>query len=283
MTNKFSAGVLLSFLFCASIHGGVAVLGTRDLTRPAVASSGPLEAGQFVLYFAHFASGGTAGPGSQSTLVVLSNPSDQATQATIRFVNSFGGPAELLVAGFDEPSDVFEIAIGPLGSAKLQTLGAGALQSGWIEVRSDQELSGSAVFQFHDGLGRTFEASVSDAPPTELAVSYVERLTGGYLPVDWNTALGLANPNGEVLHLTLTLSDPSGEVASADVDLEPKRQVARFVSDLFPNLPFVEDGFDSPLRFQGTLVVRAELPFIATALRTSNGLQMSSLRVGQRR
>ena len=69
--------------------------------------------------------------------------------------------------------------------------------------------------------------------------------------------------------MTLQLLDQEGlELASRSIWISYGNHLAQFIEELFPD----EVG-DS---FQGTLAIESPFPVVVTALRTKNGIQLSS-------
>ena len=232
------------------------------------------------LFFAQMANGL-----GQSTLVALSNVSNQEISGTIRFFDINGDPLPLPVEGILGDSAAIPFSIPALGSGKIQTQGGDDLQRGWIRVDPDCQdrcpgLRGSSLFQFTDAGAILFEAGVRQASPTGQGVVAVElreapRPDGGTQLL--STGVAIANPSSESATITLTLKDSDGsDVAQLVVaSFEPGAQLAQFVEELFPT----EVGND----FQGSLLIQSDIPLIITALRTGGGFQLSSFEVGQAR
>lgn len=215
------------------------------------------------IYFAHIADGG-----GQTVLLALSNNSSDIAVGKAEFFDITGAPLPLSIEGAGTTSEV-AFVIPPNASAKVQTLGGGLAQSGWVRVVSDKPISGDMIFQFSQCGMILNEAGVADASVTGEARVFVLR-SGSF-----STAVAIANPLDETALVALALLNSVGtEVASQASLLDAGTQIARFMEEVFGD-SVVTDGFE------GTLVIRSTIPVVITALRTQGGVQMSSYPVAQ--
>ena len=84
-----------------------------------------------------------------------------------------------------------------------------------------------------------------------------------------STAVAIAAPVDADAAIVLRLLGEDGlELASNEVSISGGGHTARFIDELFP-----EEVGD---RFQGTLALESTVPVVVTALRTKNGIQLSS-------
>ncbi len=222
-----------------------------------------------LIYFAHMAEGG-----GQRTLTELANLSDGLAEGTLSYFDTQGNPLLVDVEGVGNNVSTVTFSIPPNGSTSINTLGRGAARSGWSRVVSDQPLRGSSIFQFSNDT--TFaEAGVASSTLTGEAVIHVDRINlpvgpapAGQATINISTGVGVANPSDETADLLYRLLDSTGtEIDTAIRTLGPSAQEAIFVEQIFAITP----------DFTGTVVIESEVPFVVTALRTGNGLQLSSV------
>ncbi len=238
-------------------------------------------------FMAHFVSVRLPNATRQSTIVILSNTGDEDRQATVDFISSDGTPALLVIFGEGEqPVSRVVRTVKAGGSTQIVTSARDELQSGWIRVAAASDVRATGIVQFIGFLGdfRRVEASILAAGPTSKAIVPVERESPGFLPLpDLSTAIALANPFEEDALVTLVLLNNEGtEIERQDLLLESLTQTARFIEDLFPNMPLVDPGIDAPKFFHGSLQVISERPVVLSVLRTQGGLQLSSPPIAQK-
>jgi len=224
------------------------------------------------LYIPHMANGM-----GQTTLIVLSNAGANPAETTVTFLDK-DGMVPVPVKGLGTKY-FLNVIVPPNSSIGIQTLDQGGpLTVGWVRVGSDEPLHGTANFQYSEQEEIVREAAVADARPIGSANIFVSVGSG------FNTGVAMANPSlpGPPLepdemqqaHITLRLLNSSGKLlASKSLDLEPVAHVARFVDELFAD----EVG----TAFEGTLAIDSDVPIVITAIRTKDGVQISSYPVGQ--
>jgi outer membrane protein assembly factor BamB len=215
-------------------------------------------------YMAEVGSGGGI-----TTLLTLNNMSAAPANATLFFLGENGAPLSLPVAGLTGNRSEVPLVLAPFSAATVQVQESAQFIGGWAGVISDQLLRGTAIFQSRMG-GQVFsEVGVGDSPATGFANVFVTQAEG------FGTALAFANPSNENALLTFRLLNPAGtEVAVASMELASLAQRARFFDELFATGAV-------PAGFSGTLVIEAEVPVSITAIRTRNGIFISSYPVGQ--
>ena len=240
----------------AAVHGSIVLL---------FADSIEIYRQLQVLYFAHLADGG-----GQSTLLAISNRTNEEVAATLSFFDEFGDPLSLDVEGFGVTSDVaFSVAEG--SSTGIQTLGGETARRGWARIVSDGPLSGSSIFQARDETGLiTHEAGVSAAPLQAEGNVYTEvRIDVDDPTRAISSGLAIANPSDEESLIMLILVDSDGsEIETASRLLQPGEQLAQFLGELFPGQQFDD--------VTGSVQISSDIPFVITSLRTQGGLQLSS-------
>ncbi len=209
------------------------------------------------IFFAHIADGG-----GQTTLLTLTNTKPVPTTGSVHFLNDKGEPLSLGIEGQEDSMSTVPFSIPARSSTAIQTVGGSEVHSGWARVEVDQPIRGSSIFQY-SGNGLYSEAGVADAPAAGETSVFVERAD------NVSTAVAIAAPADQLTYVTLRLLDEAGlELASQEISVFPGGHVAEFVEELFPE----EVG----PQFQGTLEVESIIPVVVTALRTKNGIQLSS-------
>jgi outer membrane protein assembly factor BamB len=214
-------------------------------------------------FLAHMANGQ-----GQSTLLALANVGSGPATATVEFINDNGDPVSVPVEGRGTVNQ-FEVNVGSAASAVIQTTGAGSLVWGWIRVSSDQPLRATSIFQYSSNEEIVREAGVGDAVAVGSANIFVSQ--GGV----FNTGVAIANPTDEEATVVLTFWDgvipPQPTILpSQEFTLGPGGHRAAFLNELLSNLSGT-----------GTLMIRCDVPVVITALRTKDGVQISSYPVGQ--
>ncbi|MEJ2080174.1 MAG: PQQ-binding-like beta-propeller repeat protein, partial [Acidobacteriota bacterium] len=207
------------------------------------------------IFFAHIADGG-----GQTTLLTLTNISSAPTTGSVHFLNDEGEPLSVVIEGQEASMSTVPFSIP---ARAIQTTGGSEVQSGWARAEADQPIRGSSIFQY-SGNGLYSEAGVADARASGETSVFVER--DGKV----STAVAIAAPvGGGRWEMTLRLLDQEGlELASRSIWISYGNHLAQFIEELFPD----EVG-DS---FQGTLAIESPFPVVVTALRTKNGIQLSS-------
>jgi hypothetical protein len=135
------------------------------------------------------------------------------------------------------------------------------LRSGWIRLKlsGSVHLTATAVFQTYRGSGLVGEASVLEAAVVAGGLIHVRTGDGGS-----NVGIAFSNPQPESNTITLQLFNDVGFLAdSREIVLAPNGHLARFVSELFPQLA-------SASSFAGALSVHGSAGFSALALRLSS-------------
>ncbi|PYS30391.1 MAG: hypothetical protein DMG11_05280, partial [Acidobacteria bacterium] len=140
--------------------------------------------------------------------------------------------------------------------------GDDTLRSGWIRLTlsGNVHLIANAVFQTFNGASLASEASVLESPPTTRGLVYVKSQSN-------LGTVGVAFANSQTTSSTITLQlfDRMGFVsATQDITLPPNGHLARFVTEIFPQLASVAD-------FDGALSMHSSTAFSALALRLSSG------------
>ncbi len=229
-----------------------------------------------------------------STLISIVNLSSAANSGTLELFDDAGAPLPIAVEGESEPAAVIPFSLAPSESLRIRTSGTSeTLSSGWVRVRSAEAVSAAATYQVMVS-GGLYEASVDAAEPTGSASLSVIRAEefGGLT----NTGLALVNVSDSAAEVELEFrgraaEGPAGGTARsfsvvtdgtsvpqalgvfhASLTLDPGQHVARFLDELFE-----ESG---QAEAEGTVLIRSTRPIAVTALRTHDGLPVSSYPVG---
>jgi hypothetical protein len=170
-----------------------------------------------------------------------------------------GNPLKASVNG-EAPASSFTFTVNGNRVSRIVLSGDETLRSGWIRLSlpGTVHLITSAIFQTFVGSNLTSEASVLESKPAKRGLIYVKTRAGTS-----NIGLAFANSNSDTNNLNLILFDHSGNImASRSVTLPPNGHVAKFVTDLFPQIASTPD-------FDGALSVTSQTEFSALALRLS--------------
>jgi len=146
--------------------------------------------------------------------------------------------------------------------SRIVLSGDDTLRSGWIRLTlsGNVHLIANAVFQTFNGASLASEASVLESPPATHGLVYVKSQSN-------LGTVGIAFANSQTTSNTITLQlfDRMGFVsATQDITLPPNGHLARFVTEIFPQLASVAD-------FDGALSMHSSTAFSALALRLSSG------------
>lgn len=222
-----------------------------------------------------------------STMFVLNNGEHQfqpPATGTLRLFKSDGTAMEVKLADLEGnaacptcdplvPTSEIPIEIDSETSIAFATTGDSAgLVAGFAEVESDIPLSATSIFRTTESGTIVFEAGVGSTELTTKAVIFVtsnnfESVGGAY-----NSGIIMVNPMEEDSDIEVTFkSADGGTTLSTTVTLPAGTHTARFVNTtdgLFPAL--------AGMNITGSLVLEADIPFAAAALRTQDGFQMSS-------
>jgi hypothetical protein len=183
-----------------------------------------------------------------STSVLLVNPTDAPMSGTIQFRAQDGTILNLTANG--QTATSFSYTVQRRSSFKLQTAGAGNLQSGSVTVTPS---SGNntpvslAVFSYATGGVTVTQAGVPSNSGTSFRM-YVEALPGLGKVGTYSTGFAVANLSGTIGTVTFDLYTADGVATgfSKTLPIQAFGQNAQFLSDIFPSLT---------LPFQGVLRV----------------------------
>jgi hypothetical protein len=225
-----------------------AVIEAADMERPATIAITVIETApgggvsnavslfieqQASSYFGHIVAGG----GYSSTLTLV-NPGFDEVTGTLHLTGSDGSPLELTIDGSPAAAASLSVAL-PGGATRRVTLNgpAAATLSGWARIEADGRVSGWATVKFRQsGVLRT-SAVVPASPPAESV----------FLPVENSrtqrraSAVSITNLHDAPIEVSVLVLDEDGSVLAAPevpalTPLGPRKQVARFLHELYPEL-----------------------------------------------
>jgi hypothetical protein len=210
-------------------------------------------------YLPHFADGG-----GWSTFVVLVNSSDLPTSGTVEFYSEgsgaiAGAPLTLTVNG--QVGAGFGYTIPGRSSVKLSTAGlAGGITAGSVRVTTSAGVPATAlaIFRYRANGVTVSEAGVPAVTPSAAFRMY-EYDCGDYRG-QIQTGVAVVNPGASTATVTVDLTELWGASAgmTASFTVPPNGHVAKFMQQIFPNLPYP---------FHGVARISSSTPIAVTALR----------------
>ncbi len=197
---------------------------------------------QQTFYFPQIADGIQSGDNTHwHTTIFLSNQSASAVATgTVRLFLSNGSPMNIFFVDEDGATaavaNQISFEIPPGQSRKYtSTAASGALVVGHAIVTSNAPIAGNAMFAHWTnppGEKLMSEAGVPAASLLTKQAVFADTQFG------YNTGVAIANPGASAASLTFELVDADGHlVASTSQMLGPGQHVARFVTELFGNVP----------------------------------------------
>jgi hypothetical protein len=203
--------------------------------------------------------GGPSAALNMKTVLYFTTNVTTGVFGTADIFDNDGNPLKASVNG-EAPASSFTFTVNGNRVSRIVLSGDETLRSGWIRLSlpGTVHLITSAIFQTFVGSNLTSEASVLESKPAKRGLIYVKTRAGTS-----NIGLAFANSNSDTNNLNLILFDHSGNImASRSVTLPPNGHVAKFVTDLFPQIASTPD-------FDGALSVTSQTEFSALALRLS--------------
>ncbi len=204
----------------------------------------------------HFADGA-----GWSTQVVLLNPGDTLISGSIQFYgqgskNLNATPTKVVIGGIS--SSTFNYTIQPRSAVRMQTQTArNATEVGSVRITpaaTSNAPSGLAIFSYQNAGVTVSAASVPAMPPSKAFRLYVES-SGVFGQIGAiQTWLTISNPATGKITVQLSVNKLDGTPTgwTTSVDLPSGGQIAKFASELFPQLPA---GFQGVLRITGPVPV----------------------------
>ena len=223
----------------------------------------------FNTYVAQVADGPLPG-GALQTVLVVSNLSATTADGELRLFDTTGAPLALDLNG--TTASVFPFSLEPFGSSTFNTSGEGPLSVGYACIEANAPVDSTAIFRVLDTEGNaTSEAGIGGATGKYISVGVVQRRLDG----DFNSGVAAVNISSEANSIIIRLLGGDGVEIASDLDaldLEGGQQRARFLNEIFPDLPAQD--------LDGTLVITSDKPLVVVILRTAAGVVISSLPVG---
>ena len=205
------------------------------------------------------------------TVLVVSNLSATTADGELMLFDTTGAPLSLDLSG--TTASVFPFSIEPFGSSTFNTSGLGPTVSvGYACIEANAPVESTAIFRILDAEGNaTSEAGIGGSTGKYISVGVVQRRIEG----DFNSGIAAVNISSEANSSNIRLLDGDGVEIASDLDflnLEEGQQKARFLNEIFPDVPAQD--------LDGTLVITSDKPLVVAILRTAAGLVISSLPVG---
>ena len=223
----------------------------------------------FNTYVAQVADGPLPG-GALQTVLVVSNLSATIADGELRLFDTNGAPLALDLNG--TTASVFPFSLEPFGSSTFNSSGEGPLSVGYACIEANAPVDSTAIFRVLDTEGNaTSEAGIGGATGKYISVGVVQRRLDG----DFNSGIAVVNISSEANSSSIRLLGGDGMEIASDpdvLDLEGGQQKARFLNEIFPDLPAQD--------LDGTLVITSDKPLVVVILRTAAGVVISSLPVG---
>ena len=205
------------------------------------------------------------------TVLVVSNLSATTADGELRLFDTTGAPLSLDLSG--TTASVFPFSIEPFGSSTFNSSGVGPMVSvGYACIEANAPVDSTAIFRILDAEGNaTSEAGIGGSTGRYISVGVVQRRIDG----DLNSGIAAVNISSKANNSNIRLLDGKGVEIASDLDvldLEGGQQKARFLNEIFPDVPAQD--------LDGTLVITSDKPLVVAILRTAAGLVISSLPVG---
>ena len=202
------------------------------------------------------------GPGDGLNMKTVLYFTTNVSSGVFGTADIFGDNGNPLAASADGAAPAASIAFTVPGNrvSRIVLSGDSILRSGWIRLTlpGTVHLIASAVFQTFSGTTLVSEASVLESAAVNRGLIYVKTQSGRA-----NVGVAFANSQANADTITLELFNRDGFVISTqDINLPPYGHLARFVTELFPQIASAAD-------FDGALSIRSATSFSALALRLS--------------
>jgi len=220
--------------------------------------AGDTTDGDNVRILPQVAFGGPISGLNMKTVLYFTTNVSSGVSGTAEIFDNDGSP---LTASADGAPPASSIAFTVSGNRvkRLVLSGDENLRSGWIRLTLSGSVHfiASAVFQTFDGPNLVSEASVLESTPISQGLLYVK--TESNLS---NVGVAFANSGKTPNTITLKLFGQGGIPYEQTVSLPPNGHLARFVTEIFPQLASVQN-------FDGALSMHSSIPFSPLALRLS--------------
>lgn len=204
------------------------------------------------------------GAGFRTTLIAT-NTGTSPIRVTIETYDSATRGATAMNMGFALTGGTLErdgsVTIAPGGTARFTSAGAGNPVVGWGRINTTEAtLVALAQFTYSDSEGRILSAVGIPSAPVMVSFSLpVYRSQSRKI----DTGFAIAGMTTSSARITVTLKDTAGEVvATLPLQLASAEHMARFFSELFPQLPS---------EFVGTAAFSSDRGLIATSILMQDG------------
>jgi hypothetical protein len=229
--------------------------------------------------------GGPANGINMRTILYLTTNSAGGLSGTAEVFDDDGNP--LSVSADDSaPSPLISFTVPANGVSRIVINGDENLRSGWIRITLPEALHlvANALFQTFNGSSLVSEASVLESSAIDGGLIYVTTGAGS-----GNIGLAFANAKSISNTISVKLFDQDGFVAETrEITLPPNGHLARFVTELFPNVA-AASRFDGAVSFHSSssvsaVALRLNGETIATLPLAANGMYrpaITALRITQ--
>jgi hypothetical protein len=214
------------------------------------------DGGNLVRVFPQVAFGGPPGGQHMKTVLYFTTSAAAGASGTAEIFDDNGNPLNASADGA-APSSSIPFTVQSNRVARLVLSGDDTLRSGWLRISlsASVNLVTNAVFQTFNGTTLVSEASVPESEPVEKGLIYAKVQPGT------NVGVAFANSAPDAATVKAVAFDQQGiVVARRDIVLPANGHLARFVTEIFPELAAFPD-------FTGSVAVHSDTSFSALALR----------------
>jgi hypothetical protein len=200
--------------------------------------------------------GGAAGGQNMKTILYFTTNASAGVAGVVNIYDNDGNPLNASVNGGASTS-VFSFTVQSNRVTKIVLTGDNTLRSGWAKVTlpSTANLTTNAIFQTFNVNTLVSEASVLESAEVQRGLIFVKTQPST------NVGIAFANPTADAKTISLDLYDQQGNVvARHDIALGPNGHLARFVTELFPEIASLTE-------FSGSMALHSTATFSAVALR----------------
>jgi len=215
--------------------------------------------GDLVRILPQVAFGGPANAINMTTVLYLTTNVSTGVNCIADIFDDNGNPLATSANG-GAPASSIPFTVLANRVTRVVFSGDETLRSGWIRLTlsAPVHLITSAVFQTFRGPNLVSEASVLESPQVNRGLIYVKSQPGLE-----NIGVAFANPESAFNVISLTLFNKDGFVSATQlITVPPNGHVARFVTELFPQLTSTPD-------FDGALSLSSGIAFSSVALRST--------------
>jgi hypothetical protein len=195
---------------------------------------------QQTVYFPQIANGMESGTGTHwHTTIFIDNQGTGAASGTIAFKNSDGSP--MLALFVDEVGNgvasngQITFQLGPGQNHKYTSTATNPLQVGYGVMTTSAQVAANVIFSHYSSGGSEFllaEAGLPGTTPMTRQGIFADTQFG------FNPGVAVVNPSTSAQSITLQLVNNSGQVVMSSTQiLGPNQHFAKFLSELFPDLP----------------------------------------------